>query len=183
MAPARLLTARLDLAPVVPGDAPALFPIFSDPDGWWYDPAGRHTDLARTVAWCERAAAAWSRDGLSYWTVRDLDSAEVVGVGGAQRQRTRNWNLNYRIASHWQRQGLATELARAGMEAALEHDPSVAIIAWIAEENIPSRRVAERLGLTDRGLSVDPSDGQTRHAYADRPLEAPHRESHSSMSA
>ena len=163
-------TVRLDLRPVVAEDAEALFPIFSDPAGWWYDPESRHTELATTARWCERAAAAWDRDGLSYWTVRDLRTGDVIGVGGAQRQRTGNWNLNYRIASDRQRQGLATELANAAKEAALRHDPAVPVLAWVVQHNVPSRRVAERVGLVDRGPGVDPSDGQTRVAYSDRPL-------------
>jgi RimJ/RimL family protein N-acetyltransferase len=167
------LTPRLDLRPVVPGDAAALFPILSDPAGWWYDEAGRHRSPATTARWCERAAERWASDGLSYWTVRDIDTGEVIGVGGAQRQRTGNWNLNYRIAGHRQRQGLAVELAQAAKDAALSHDPSVAVVAWVAEHNVPSRRVAERVGLIDRGPKVDPSDGQTRHAYSDRPLDDP----------
>jgi RimJ/RimL family protein N-acetyltransferase len=162
-------TARLELAPVVPEDAGALFPLFNDPDGWWYDPDSRHTELATTVRWCERAAQAWERDGLSYWTARDPDTGVVIGVGGAQRQRTGNWNLSYRIVAGRQRQGLAVELAAAGKEAALRHDPSVAVIAWAAEHNAPSRRVAERIGLVNRGPHADPSDGQTRLAYTDRP--------------
>jgi len=161
---------RLDLRPVVAEDAEALFPIFSDPAGWWYDPESRHTELATTARWCERAAAPWDRDGLSYWTVRDLRTGDVIGVGGAQRQRTGNWNLNYRIASDRQRQGLATELANAAKEAALRHDPAVPVLAWVVQHNVPSRRVAERVGLVDRGPGVDPSDGQTRVAYSDRPL-------------
>lgn len=38
--------------------------------------------------------------------------------------------------------------------------------------HLASRRVAERLGLVDRSLRVDPSDGEARLAYADRPLDA-----------
>jgi hypothetical protein len=46
------------------------------------------------------------------------------------------------------------------------------VIAWVAQHNIPSRRVAERLGLVDRGSHVDGSDGRVRIAYADRPIDA-----------
>ncbi len=35
-------TARLSLVPVVAQDAEPLFPIFSDPRGWWYEPERRH---------------------------------------------------------------------------------------------------------------------------------------------
>ena len=93
-----------------------------------------------------------------------------VGVGGAQRQRTRAWNLNYRIATLHQGHGYATELGRAARDAAAAIDDRVPVIAWIAEHNTPSRKVAERLGLTAYGPARDPSDGKTRLAYADRPI-------------
>ncbi len=167
-----VLTERLDLRPTDPGtDLDALFPIFSDPDGWWFDPDGRHTDRARTADWLARAAARFDQDGLSYWTVRLRDTGVVIGVGGAQRQRTRAWNLNYRLATAHQGQGFATELGRAAQAAASALDAAVPFIAWIAPQNTPSVKVADRLGLTNRGLHADPSDGQLRLAYADRPIE------------
>jgi ribosomal-protein-alanine N-acetyltransferase len=167
----RVLTERLDLRrPDPSGDLNELFAIFSDPAGWWYEPAGRHTSRERTRDWLARAAARFGTDGLSYWTVRRRDTGAIIGVGGAQRQRTAAWNLNYRIAAAEQGNGFATELARAAHDAASSLDSNVPFIAWIAEHNTPSRKVAERLGLTNRGLGVDPSDGGRRLAYADRAL-------------
>ena len=165
------LTERLRLDPVSPDDAEQLYPIFSDPAGWWYDPDRCHREPATSLAWCERAAARWESDGLSYWTVRERASGEVIGVGGAQRQATGNWNLNYRIAGAWQRHGLAGELGRAAIAAATRRDPTVAVIAWVDDHNVPSLGVARRLGLVDRGLASDPSDGQRRRAFSDRPLD------------
>ena len=167
----RVLTERLDLRrPDPSGDLDVLFAIFSDPDGWWYEPAGRHTTPAITRDWLTRAAERFDSDGLSYWTVRRRADEAIIGVGGAQRQRTRAWNLNYRLDAAQQGQGFATELARAAHCAASSIDSSVPFIAWIASHNAPSRRVAERLGLTNYGLQVDPSDDQRRLAYVDRPL-------------
>ena len=168
-----VLTDRLDLRKTDPvGDLDDLFPIFSDPDGWWFDPDSRHTDRARTRDWLTRAAARFDEDGLSYWTVRRRDTGEIIGVGGAQRQRTGAWNLNYRLATAHQGHGFATELGRAAQTAASVVDAAVPFIAWIAPQNAPSIKVAERLGLTNHGLHADPSDGQSRLAYADRPLES-----------
>jgi RimJ/RimL family protein N-acetyltransferase len=165
------LTDRLDLPRPDPSrDLAELFVIFSDPTGWWYDPAGRHTDPGTAREWLERAADRFETDGLRYWTVRRRDRAAVIGVGGAQRQRTRAWNVNYRIAAAEQGQGFTTELGRAACSAASSPDSGVLFIAWIAPHNEPSRKVAERLGLTNYGFSVDPSDGQHRLAYTDRPV-------------
>jgi RimJ/RimL family protein N-acetyltransferase len=166
-----VLTARLDLrCPDPRQDLEDLFAIFSDPDGWLYDPAGRHVEQERTRRWLSRAASRFDSDGLSYWTVRLRDDGTIIGVGGAQRQRTRAWNLNYRIATAHQGNGFATELGRAAYTAASALDAHVPFIAWIAERNLPSRRVAERLGLTNYGPAIDPSDDQPRLAYADRPI-------------
>jgi len=166
-----LLTDRLDLRrPDPDADLDDLFAVFSDPDGWWYDPLGRHREPRQTRDWLIRAAARFESDGLSYWTVRRREDDAIIGVGGAQRQRTRAWNLNYRIAISAQGHGFATELARAALDAATTIDAGVPFIAWIAEHNAPSRRVAERLGLIDYGTAIDPSDDQLRLAYADRPV-------------
>ena len=153
------------------GDLDEVFAIFSDPGGWWYYPAGRHTDRETTRDWLTRAAARFETDGLSYWTVRRRDNAAVIGVGGAQHQRLRAWNLSYRLAAIQQGHGFATELGRAAYAAASSVDSTAPFIAWIAPHNTPSRKLAERLGLTNYGLRVDPSDDQQRLAYADRPLD------------
>jgi RimJ/RimL family protein N-acetyltransferase len=169
----RVLTDRLDLRrPDPDGDLDDMFAIFSDLAGWWYDPDGRHVAPAQTKDWLARAASRFARDGLSYWTVRRREDHTIIGAGGAQRQRTGAWNLNYRLAAAHQGQGYASELGRAAYAAAETVDAAVPFIAWIAEHNLPSRRVAARLGLTNYGLAVDPSDGQPRLAYADRSVEA-----------
>jgi RimJ/RimL family protein N-acetyltransferase len=169
------MTDRLDLrCPDPERDLDNLFAIFSDPEGWWYDPDGRHRERARTKDWLTRAAARFDTDQLSYWTVRQRDGGTVIGVGGAQRQRTGAWNLNYRIAAAHQGHGYATELGRAACAAATAVDSDVPVIAWIAERNAPSGKVAERLGLKSYGPAIDPSDGEVRIAYSDRPLGAFH---------
>ena len=38
-------TARLQLLPAAPDDTEALFPIFNDPAGWWFEPESRHLDI------------------------------------------------------------------------------------------------------------------------------------------
>jgi RimJ/RimL family protein N-acetyltransferase len=169
--PRDVRTQRLHLTPMGPADADDLFPILSDEAGWWYEPASRHTDPLTTLRYTERAAARWPTDGLSYWTARRHDTGEVVGLGGVQRHRTRTWNLSYRIAIAHQRQGLATELALASIEAAGVVDPDTVVIAWIAEHNEASRLIAQRIGLVNRGLFTDHSDGKLRLAYSDRPFE------------
>ena len=163
-------TERLDLIPADPADADELFAIMSDPAGWWFEPESRHTRLATTQGFLERAVSRWDRDGLSYWTVRERGESTVLGIGGVQRHSSGGWNLSYRLSSAAQGHGYAVELGRAALDAAHRRDPESPVIAWILETNIPSIRVAERIGLTNCGLRVDENDGELRLAYADRPL-------------
>jgi RimJ/RimL family protein N-acetyltransferase len=176
-APRRLLTARLDLrAPDVDQDLDGMFALLSGPAQWEHAPDSRHGDRQTTRDWIRRAAARWDSDGLSYWTIRSRSSAEIIGVGGAQRQSTGAWNLLWRIDTRHQRQGLATELGSTAISKALETDASVPIIAWIVGHNTGSIAVAERLELRNNGLRRDPSDGSVRFAYADRTLDAAYGE-------
>ncbi len=78
-----VVTERLDLRRTDPAtDLDELFPIFSDPDGWWFDPESRHADRARTERWLTRAAARFDEDGLSYWTVRRRDTGAIAARTG-----------------------------------------------------------------------------------------------------
>lgn len=168
--PRDVTTERLDLRATAEADAAALYPIMSDPEGWWFDPVNRHDEPERTRRFAARAEERWA-EGLSYWTVRERAGGRVIGIGGAQRHASGTWNLSYRIATDAWGRGYATELARAGIEAARHVDPDVPVIAWVVAHNVPSRKVAERLGLVDRGPHLDENDGQIRLAYADRSID------------
>ena len=58
----------------------------------------------------------------------------MVGVGGVDR-RAAFWNLYYVIDVDHQGFGYATELARAGAQAAAALDPSLPLVAWIHAGN------------------------------------------------
>lgn len=169
---AEVLTERLELRPVTCEDVEALFAVTSDPATWRQEPGGRHRDRGTTANWISRAFARWNSDGLSYWLVRVRAGQQVIGVGGVQRQHTGNWNLYYRFTpSVWGR-GYATELGQAALAAAHDVDDSVPVIAWMLPQNAASINVARRLSLIDHGPHTDPSDGQLRLAFADRPTAA-----------
>ena len=134
--PSSALTERLDLRPVDPvADLESLGRLFADPDGWWYEPGGRHPNLGTSRRWLERAADRWISDGLSYWTVRLRTDGTVLGTGGVQRHASGTWNLFYRLDTAHQGHGYATELGQEALRAAAAVDPSVAVIAWVLEHN------------------------------------------------
>jgi RimJ/RimL family protein N-acetyltransferase len=168
--PVNVRTRRLDLHPITVDDLDAVFSLMSDCRTWEHEPLGRHLNRETTLSWIARAARRWDIDGLSYWSARLCSTGEVVGVGGAQRRSDCSWNLLYRLLPFAWGRGLATELAQAAIEAATSVDATVPITAWIADDNESSKAVAVRIGLSDRGLSIDANDGAVRRVYADRRL-------------
>ncbi len=171
MADAEVVTERLLLRPMVQADADALFPIFSDPRIWWFEPDGVHTDVAQTAAYAASAGSRWAVDGLSYWTLRLRETGEVVGSGGAQRHGRGEWNLNYRVAVERQGRGYAGEMLRAALAATAAVDPSAPCVASIDAVNTPSISVALDAGLSYAGDRRSSFDGRVRRYYADRPLD------------
>ncbi|WP_323742291.1 GNAT family N-acetyltransferase [Microbacterium sp. UFMG61] len=111
-------TERLRLSHAVASDLDEVFAIQSDPRVWTHYPSLRHTDRAQTVEMIERWERSWGDAGLGSWVARLRDTGEVVGNGGCTLLGGEVWNIGYRIAGDHYGQGLATELARAGVAAA-----------------------------------------------------------------
>lgn len=168
-------TEHLRLSRPVASDLDAVFSIQRDSRVWTHYPSLRHTDPAQTVEMIQRWERSWTEAGLGSWVVRLRDTDEVVGNGGCTLLGGEVWNIGYRIAADHHGQGLATELARAGVEAARAIAPERPVIASLVEHNRGSARVAEKLGLelVHRAPDVgNPDPGIVRLVYADRPLTA-----------
>lgn len=150
----RISTQRLDLVPLVGGDADDLFPVLHDPalGRFTGEPPPADVDAlrARFAAWEARR----SPDGAELWLNWVLRSrAErraigyvqaTVGVGDAA--------VAWTVGSSMQRQGFATEAASA-LSSWLRDALGVrSVVASIHPDNTASQRVAERIGLrpTDR---------------------------------
>ncbi|WP_311259931.1 GNAT family N-acetyltransferase [Microbacterium sp. WCS2018Hpa-9] len=166
-------TDRLRLSRAVPSDLDAVFAIQSDPRVWTHYPSLRHTDPAQSVEMMQRWERSWAQAGLGSWVARLRDTDEVVGNGGCTLLGGEVWNIGYRIAGDHHGRGLATELARAGVEAARMIAPDRPVIAYLVEHNRASARVAEKLGLDLVHRAPDagnPDPSVIRLVYADRAL-------------
>ena len=163
-----MLTERLDLRAVDPGDVDGLHRLTSDPVHSDHLPGGVQETPESTRAWIDRFRGRWDMTGLSYWTVRLRATGEVIGTGGAER-RPGFWNLFYLVDADFWGNGYATELARAAQRAAESVDPDLPLVAWIHEDNGASQAVARHLGLKDYGL-LEPAhwNGEPMHYWADR---------------
>ncbi|WP_179852916.1 GNAT family N-acetyltransferase [Streptomyces sp. 1331.2] len=154
---------RLVLTLPQQGDAEALFAVHGDPETNRYNPHGPQRDLAQAQEMLDGFVADWPRDGVGYCAVSTREEPEtIIGYAGLYLHTLdgeRVFNLYYRFRpSAWGR-GYAAEAARAAMAEALPRFPGIPVIALIRADNLPSRRLAERLGLVaDPDGRVDEED-------------------------
>ncbi len=144
-----LQTSRLLLREFTPQDVDALALVLSDPETMRYYPAPQ--GRAGVEHWIERNRQRYQDDGVGLWAVELKKTQELVGDCGITRQqveRERFYEIGYHLRrDHWH-QGLATEAAIACRDWAFSHLKTDRLISLIRPENLPSRRVAERNGMT-----------------------------------
>ena len=149
-----LQTTRLLLREFTPQDADALALVPSDPETMRYYPAPY--DRAGVEQWIERNRQRYRDDGVGLWAMEltktpDSELHKIIGDCGIILQEVEGERL-YEIGYHLRRdfwgQGLATEAAIACRDWAFMHLKADRLISLIRPENLPSRRVAERTGMT-----------------------------------
>jgi RimJ/RimL family protein N-acetyltransferase len=121
-------------------------------------------DLAQAVS------AHIERRGWGFWAVEVVDGPSFVGCVGLSEPNFEAHfmpavEVGWRLArEHWGN-GYATEAARAAIDFGFGTLGLDEIVAMIAPANAPSRRVAERLGMTH-----DPADDFDHPLVPDGPL-------------
>lgn len=94
----------------------------------------------------------WAQHGTGPWMVCLGQSADVVGMCGVYRLP--HWDrpsLAYVVSRQAQGQGVATRAATLVVEHALEELGLSSVWALVSPENLPSRRVLQKLGFEDAG--------------------------------
>lgn len=144
-----LETARLLLREFTVQDADDMARILSDPETMRFYPAPY--DRAGVEQWIERNRQRYGDDGVGLWAVELVNTQELIGDCGVILQNVDGERL-YEIGYHLRRdlwgQGLATEAATACRDWAFEHLRGERLISLIRPDNLRSRRVAERVGMT-----------------------------------
>lgn len=115
---------------------------------------GREGGLSLADAWREMAMLAghWSLKGFGHWVLESRAAGELVGRAGLYHPP--DWpalELGWTVARpHWGN-GYAAEAALATMEWARTELGADHLISLIADENVRSQRVAEKLGMEQEG--------------------------------
>jgi RimJ/RimL family protein N-acetyltransferase len=160
-------TERLRLRPFGAdlSDLDALHAIQSDREHMRYYPHPFSVDESR--AWIERSLERQARLGYSLWAIEDRTTGEFLGNCGPIPQLVDGVDeieLGWSVTPRRAREGIATEAAAAWRDrlGALGVDH---VISLIRPENVPSRRVAEKIGMTVWKETVHGSVGWVHLVY------------------
>jgi [ribosomal protein S5]-alanine N-acetyltransferase len=141
----------LDLRPVRPADAPALHALMSDPDvARWLRPKSRSGPFSpeECEAMAGRDAAHWAVHGFGPWLAWEgsmcsgrclLEHSVVDGRGEVE--------IGWAVASRYWGRGVGTAMGRHALAASAERGIAN-LVAYTRVDNVASRRVMEKLGLT-----------------------------------
>jgi RimJ/RimL family protein N-acetyltransferase len=142
-------TPRLLLRPMRAEDAPPLLRVFGDPMVMAaFDEVP--FDLPQMERWVERNLAHQDAHGYGLFTVIHKQRNEVIGDCGLERMdigENKSVELGYDLRSDCWNQGLATEAATAVCRYAFERLGLPRLVSLIRQGNIPSRRVAQKVGM------------------------------------
>ncbi len=144
-----LETKRLQLRYLTSGDVDVVFAVIGDPQTMKYYPQQFSREDA--LRWVTKTQERYRTDGFGLFAVVLKSEGVVIGNCGLMRQDVEGESL-VEVGYHFRRDywghGYATEAARACMDYAFERLNVEKLISLILAENLPSRRVAERNGMT-----------------------------------
>lgn len=104
-----------------------------------------------TRSWIERNIQRYEDERLGLWALELKATGEFVGNCGPVRQYVEGRDeieLGWHVDRRRQRQGLATEAALACRDYCHDELGITRLIALVRPVNVPSRRVAEKIGMT-----------------------------------
>lgn len=165
-----LQTQRLRLRLLVPGDLEALYALYRDPEVRQYFPQGtlNYQQTKEELEWFLNGHPDYPELGL--WATLLEETGELIGRCGLLPWKIEDRlevEVAYLIAKPYWGQGLATEAAQAIARYAFGELGLSRLIALIDPANQPSRRVAEKIGMTlEREVEGIEGDGIPTLIYA-----------------
>ena len=130
-------------------DIEAISAIFGDPVAMQFFPSTyNRIDVEEFI---QRQLNRYAADGYGLWAVTLKTTGQIIGDCGLARQLvndTEEVEVGYHINRSFQKQGYATEAALGCMKLGFDQLGLTRLISMIRPENVPSRRVAEKNGMT-----------------------------------
>jgi RimJ/RimL family protein N-acetyltransferase/gamma-glutamylcyclotransferase (GGCT)/AIG2-like uncharacterized protein YtfP len=154
--PDEVETERLLLRQWRDDDFEPLAEIYAQPE---YAAFMRGRTREETREQIERFRRLWAEEGLAHWAAEERVTGRLIGRVGLLRHH--DWPLEpspvevgWTLHRDWTGRGLATEGGRASLEVWRDQLPSdPRILSITTPDNVRSRAVMCRLGLTERGTT------------------------------
>lgn len=150
-----LETARLLLRPVDRADLDALARIYAMPEVGRYTSRTGHITREQSERIIEHSSHLWAQYGYGPWTAIDKATGVIIGRVGlnllADWPGPDNWELGWELDPAFWGRGLATEGGKAGVRLGFQTAGLARIISATLRENLASRRVMEKCGLSYQG--------------------------------
>ena len=150
-----LQTLRLYLRKIRMADRPAIGSILQDAEVMY---AWEHAFSDDEVTdWMEQNLMRYDRDGYSYWAVMEKSTGDLVGLCGLLAEKAgdeSDLGVGYIFGKKYWHRGYAQESASACVDYAFRTLGAGHVTAQIRPNNLPSVKVAERLGMTVRSQFV-----------------------------
>src|SRR5579863_624608 len=144
-----LETQRLVLREFQHEDLDALAAILCDSETMRYYPVS--FDRAAVADWIQRNRTRYANDGHGLWAMILNSTRELIGDCGLVRQTVDavdDIEIGYHVRRDLWNRGYATEAARACRDYGFANLKVDRLISLIRPENLASRRVAEKNGMT-----------------------------------
>ncbi|MEI8595356.1 GNAT family N-acetyltransferase [Photobacterium sp. Hal280] len=148
----QLQTERLIIRQWQADDHAPFAAMCADPNVMRYFPAP--LSEAESVQLAQKATALIEQNGWGFWAVERKDTGQFIGLTGLHYQDldipdTPFIEIGWRLAADQWGKGFAPEAAQAALRYAFESLQAPAVYAFTTLANQPSRRVMEKLGMTD----------------------------------
>lgn len=143
-----LSTERLILRKMFQNDIRNLLEIFSDPIAMKYYPSTKNE--SETMEWIKWTQKNYEEYGVGLWIVEDKVTGEFLGQCGIVPQEVEGvteMEIGYLFVRRFWGKGYATEAALACKNYGFERLNLSKMISLIKVDNIPSTKVAERIGM------------------------------------
>ncbi|HEX6185393.1 MAG TPA: GNAT family N-acetyltransferase [Pyrinomonadaceae bacterium] len=162
-----LETERLALREWRPEDAEALFVMMGDAEVMRYVDIGKPWEsVERVREWLGRVQQNYRTRGWGRWAVVERDGGLVVGsCGFVPLPWSGEIDFGYMFRRDRWGRGYASEMTPAALRYGFERYGFPEVVASIAPENAPSRRVLEKLGFVYRGNEVMQGEEEESEIY------------------
>jgi len=168
-------TNRLLLREMNDADFGDLYAVLADSDIMKHYP---YTfDEKRVQGWIRKNIERYRVFGFGLWAVVLKDSGRMIGDCGVTMQNIHGKicpEIGYHIRADFQRQGYATEAARACRDWTFRHTTFGVLYSYMHTDNLPSVAVAVKNGMTLADEYTDADEGKisvfavTRDAWEKR---------------